>query len=169
MPCGVVRPHVIVDGSHVYVGGGNSSKMDFSRTVMKYDVPANKWSQLPITAYHTFSMTLVQGLVTVIGGCSVVTACVCNILTSFEESSNKWNSKFPPMLTKRCATSSVSTSTHVVVVGGLAEDDAGYLDVVEALDLSSMCWSSVCSFPMPVTFMSIAACSRTGRIYVLGG
>lgn len=169
MPYGVVRPHVVTIGNNVYVGGGNSAKMDFTRTVMKYDTVAEKWSCLPITAYYTFSMTVVEGLLTIVGGCNVVTACVCDTLTSFEESSNKWGSKFPPMPTKRCATSSISTSTHVIVVGGIAEDDNGYLDVVEVLDTSSMTWSTVCPFPICVTFMSITACSLTGRIYLLGG
>lgn len=169
MSCGVVRPHVVTNGNHVYVGGGNSAKMEFTRTVMKYDTIANKWSCLPITAYYTFSMTVIDGLVTIIGGSSVVTACVCDTLTSYEERSNKWGSKFPPMPTKRCATSSVSSSNYVVVVGGIAEDDSGYLDVVEALDTSSMTWSTVCPFPMSVTFMSITACDLTGRIYLLGG
>lgn len=169
MPCGVVRPHVLTHQNHVYVGGGNSAKIEFTRTVMEYDIAGNKWSCLPITAYYTFSMAVVGGLVTVIGGCSVVTACVSDALTSYEEGSSKWTVKFPPMPTKRCATSSVSTSGHLVVVGGIAEDENGYLDVVEVLDTSSMIWSTVCSFPMRVTFMSITSCDLTGRIYLLGG
>jgi len=143
--------------------------MDFSRTVMKYDTLTNKWSCLPISAYYTFSIAVVKGLVTVIGGCNVVTACVSNDLTSYEEISRRWSTKFPPMLTKRCATSAVSTSTHVVVVGGIAEEDNEYLDVVEVLNTTTMVWSKVCSFPKPVTFMSITACNTTGKIYLLGG
>ena len=169
MQCGVVRPHVVTKDTDVYVGGGNSGKMEYTRTIMKCDTVTNKWTQLPITAYYTFSMALVKGLVTVIGGCSVVTACASNVLTSYDESSNKWGVQFPPMPTKRCATSAVSTATHVVVVGGILDNDGGYLDVVEVLDMSSMEWSTVCQFPMPVTFMSISACNQTGRIYLLGG
>ena len=169
MPFGVVRPHVVTKGSHVYVGGGNCSRMEFTRTVMKYDTLSNQWSCLPITAYYTFSMTLVEGLLTIIGGCSVVTAYVCATLTSYEENSDKWAARFPSMPTKRCATSSASVSTYVIVVGGISEDDGGYLDIVEVLDTTSMTWSTACPFPLPVTFMSIAACNQTGRLYLLGG
>lgn len=169
IPRGIVRPHVITDGSNVYVGGGNSDRMEVSRTVMKYHTITNQWSCLPITAYNTFSMALVQGLVTVVGGCNVVTACVSNTLTSYEEDLKKWCVKFPSMPTKRCAASSVSMSTHIVVVGGISDDSSTYMNVVEVLDLSSMTWIRVCPFPKPVTFMSITSCSLTGRIYLLGG
>lgn len=169
MQCGVVRPHVVTKDTSVYVGGGNSGSMEFTRTIMKYDTVTSQWSQLPITAYYTFSMALIKEMVTVIGGCSVLTACNSNELTSYDEDSKKWRVKCPPMPTKRCATSAVSTATHVVVVGGIADNDGGYLDTVEVLDTSSEEWTTVCPFPMPVTFMSITACSLTGRIYLLGG
>ena len=169
IPCGVVRPHVVTDDTNIYVGGGNSGRMEFTRTVMKYDIVANKWSCLPITAFHTFSLVLINGLVTVIGGYNVVTACVSNTLTSFDKGSNKWCMRFPPMLTKRSASSAVAALSHVVVVGGISDNESNYVDVVEVLDTASMVWSICCSFPMPVTFMSIALCSLTERIYVLGG
>lgn len=170
MPFGTVRPHVVTSGNNVFVGGGNSGKVEFTRTVLRYDIAANEWSSLPITAYYTFSMAVIQGLLTLIGGSNVVTAYVSDALTSYEEGTKKWGVKFPPMLSKRCATSAVSTSTHVIVVGGISDgDDSTYLDVVESLDLSSMLWSTVSSFPKPVTFMSASVCSLTGRIYLLGG
>lgn len=168
MPCGMVRPHIVTHGNNVYVGGGNTGKMEFTRTVMKYDIATDIWTSLPITAYYTFSMILIKGLVTIIGGHSIVTACVCDVLTSYEDGSKKWSVKFPPMLTKRSASSAVSTSSHVVVAGGISDDDV-YVSVVEVLDISSMEWSVVCPLPQPVTFMSIAACNLTGQIYLLGG
>ena len=118
IPCGLVRPHVVTDDTNIYVGGGNLGRMEFTRTVMKYDIVANKWSCLPITAFHTFSLVLINGLITVIGGYNVVTACVSNTLTSFDKGSNKWCMRFPPMLTKRSASSAVAALSHVVVVGG---------------------------------------------------
>ncbi len=169
MPCGIVRPHVITYGTDLYVGGGNSGRMEFTRVVMKYDTVSNKWSSLPITACYTFSMALVKGMVTIIGGCNVVTACISNVLNSYDNLSGKWCVKFPPMITNRSASSAVSTSSHVVVVGGISDDDGAYIDEVEVLDTSSMFWNRVCPFPMCVTFMSITACSLTGRIYLLGG
>lgn len=169
MPYGAVRPHIVTSVDCVYVGGGNSGQMEYTRTVMKYDIVTNKWSSLPIAAFYTFSMVLLRGLVTVVGGCNVITACVSDTLTSYEESSGKWGVQFPPMPTRRCASSAVSTCSHVVVVGGISDSDSAYLDVVEVLDVSCMEWSTVCPFPKAVTFMSITACDVTGRMFLLGG
>ena len=54
-------------------------------------------------------------------------------------------------------------------MGGIAENDRQYLNVVEVLDLSTMTWMKADPVPKPVTFMPITACSVTNRIYLLGG
>ena len=170
MPITLVRPHVVTLGNCVFVGGGNSGNMEDTRTVVKYDIVANKWSCLPTTAHYTFSMVAVKETLTLIGGYSVLTATASNELTSYEVNTHKWGVKLPAMPTKRCGTSAVSTRNHVVVVGGIADgEDANYLDLVEVLDLSSMVWSAACPFPKPVAFMSASVCSLTGDIFLLGG
>lgn len=78
-------------------------------------------------------------------------------------------SKFPAMPKKRCASSATSTESYLIVVGGIAENDRQYLNVVEVLDLSTMTWMKADPVPKPVTFMPITACSVTNRIYLLGG
>jgi len=100
----------------------------------------------------------------------VILSLVTNTLFSFdEEKTERWCQRFPAMPTKRCATSAVSTETYLVVVGGIAENERVYLDVVEILDLSSLTWLKAEPVPKAVTFMSLAACSVTNRIYLLGG
>ena len=170
MPCGTVRPHVIVKDTNVYVGGGNTGKLESTRTVYKYDSKVNGWSNLPITPYYTFALALVQGYVTVIGGVTVISSLASNALYSFdEEKTKKWCQKFPVMPTKRCASSATSTESYLIVVGGIAENDRQYLNIVEVLDFSTLTWMKADPVPKPVTFMSITACSVTNRIYLLGG
>lgn len=169
IPCGAVRPHVVVKDANVYVGGGNTGKLESTRTVYKYETTKDVWSSLPITPYYTFSLALVKGQVTVVGGINVITAIASNTLATFEEDKQKWSHKFPPMPTKRCAASAVGTETCLVVVGGIAENSRLSLRTVEVLDLSTMKWAKGSPVPQPVTFMSITACSVTNRIYMLGG
>lgn len=64
MPCGFVRPHVVVKGSTVFVGGGNTGKMESTRTVYVYNTLKDAWCSLPITPYYTFALALVKGYVT---------------------------------------------------------------------------------------------------------
>lgn len=168
LPCGFVRPHVAVKDRCVYVGGGNATKIDNSRTVFKFD--SQTWSRLPITPYYMFSLTVVKGQVTVVGGVTVVSSSMSNALASFnEEESKKWAHRLPAMPTKRCATSATSTESYLVVVGGLAENNRSYLATVEVLNLSTLVWSAAQSLPRPVTFMSITNCSVSNRIYLMGG
>ena len=171
LPCGVVRPHVVTRGTCVFVGGGSTGKLEFTRTIFKFEKQKNEWSNLPITPYFNFSMALVDDRVTVVGGVSVITSQVSNALASYEESAGahgKWShSRFPPMPTKRSCTSSTSISKYLVVVGGIGEGDDNYLNTVEVLDVKSSQWYTASTFPKPVTFMSISASSSW--IYLTGG
>ena len=99
----------------------------------------------------------------------MITNVVSNALANFDDSARKWCHKFPAMLTGRCASSAVSNDNYLIVIGGIAENNRSYLDVVEVLDLASMKWERASSVPKPVTFMSIALCGVTNRIYLLGG
>ena len=169
MPAGVVRPHIAVKEKCVYVGGGNATKLDASRTVYKYDTEANIWSSLPITPYYTFSLALVKGWFTIIGGVAVISSVVSSALASFEEKTKKWCHKFPAMPTGRCAASAISTNEYLVVAGGLSYSDYTHLDIVEVLDLLTLTWAKSDPVPKPSAFMSITVCSVTDRIYMFGG
>ena len=99
----------------------------------------------------------------------MITNMVTNALSNFDEKTRKWCHEFPAMLTRRCAASAVANDNHLIVIGGISENDRTYLDVVEILDLATMKWARACPVPKPVTFMSITMCTNTNRIYLLGG
>ena len=119
IPCGFVRPHVLVKDTNVYVGGGNTVSIDYSRTVFKYDTVNDSWSQLPISPYYTFSLVLVNGFVTTVGGVAVLSSLVTNKLGSFDENNTKkWCHLLPAMPTQRCVSSAVANKDHLIVIGG---------------------------------------------------
>ena len=105
----------------------------------------------------------------VVGGRGVVTNMVSKTLANFDDNMRKWCHKFPPMLTGRFASSASANDDYLFVVGGTTQNSEVYLDVVEVLDLETMKWAKASPVPKPVTFMSIATCSITNRIYHLGG
>lgn len=100
---------------------------------------------------------------------AVITNMVSNNLANYDYVTRKWCHKFPAMPTGRCAASAAANDSCLVVIGGIAENDRTYLDVVEVLDLATMKWARACPVPKAVTFMSITMCPQTGRIYLLGG
>lgn len=99
----------------------------------------------------------------------MITNVVSNALANFDDNTKKWCHTFPAMPTGRCASSAIANDKYLIVIGGIAENDRTYLDVVEVLDLATMKWARASPVPKPVTFMSITVCSVTNRIYLLGG
>lgn len=119
IPCGFVRPHVVVKNTNIYVGGGNAISIEISRTVFKYDTVNDSWSQLPISPYYTFALVLANGFVTTVGGVAVLSSLVTNKLGSFDEdNTKKWCHLLPAMPTERCVSSAVANKDHLIVVGG---------------------------------------------------
>ena len=119
MPCGFVRPHVVVDSTDVYVGGGTCTSIESSRTVLKYDTVRDSWSTLPITPYYTFGLVVANGMVTTVGGISIVSSLTTNKLSSFDGvNTKKWCLVLPPMKTERSVCSVVGHKHLVIVIGG---------------------------------------------------
>ena len=172
LPCGIVRPHVVVgeDGC-VYVGGGNTGNLEQTRLVFKYEPRRKAWLPLPITPYFTFSLALVNGAVTIVGGVSIVSNQVSAALASFVESAGragKWGHILPDMPTARSCTSSICTGGYLFVIGGIgSKSNRQYLPTVEVLDVKERRWSTAAPFPTGVTFMSLSASST--RLFLTGG
>ena len=156
-------------GTSVFVGGGNGSTLEASRTVFKYSSEQDTWLSLPFAPQYTFALVTVHDVVTVVGGVSVISSALTNAIMSFDENTKKWGQKFPAMPTERCASSALATDTHLIVIGGLAGRRQSYSSVVEVLDLSTLAWSTAAPTLAPVTFMSIALCPVRRRIYLTGG
>ena len=172
LPCGMVRPHVLVgEGGRVYVGGGNTGNLEQTRLVFKYEPGQKAWLPLPITPYFTFSLALVNGSVTIVGGVSIVSNQVSAALASFVESAGrtgKWGHVLPDMPTARSCTSSICAGGYLVVIGGIgSRGNPQYLHTVEVLNVKERQWSTAAHFPIGVTFMSLSASST--RLFLTGG
>ena len=167
--CGVVRPHLVILGNTVYVGGGNTSILETSRRVHKFVAGSNEWESLPITPYFTFALSTVAGQLTIIGGINILSSLTSADLLTFDGNINKWKKTLPAMPTKRCAASATTLHKKLVVTGGIGKDGSTYLDTVEVLDSDKLEWTCASSLPKPTSFMSITSCEATNRIYLLGG
>ena len=119
MPCGFVRPHVVVRNTDVYVGGGTCISFEYSRTVFKYDTVHECWSSLPLSPYYTFGLVVAKGLVVTVGGTSVLSSLTTNKVCSFDErSTKKWCHLLPSMATERSVCSAMSYKDYIIVIGG---------------------------------------------------
>ena len=160
-PSEMVGEVTAVDGSVAYFRPGGYG----ARKVFAYNSTSHKWSELPMCPYHMygFSIAMVNGLLTAIGG-KIPNLQVTNSLLSLTDS--KWKERFPPMPTKRWFSTTVSSSSSLVVAGGIDERDND-LRTVEVMDTETLQWSTASSLPHPLCSATATLCGD--KLYMLGG
>ena len=157
-PCKMRRGSATVHGSMAYFGPAGS------RQVFSYNSDTEEWSTLPECPRTDFTLTVVNDLVTVVGGGKFY---VSNTLCSLIEDGGrgKWVEHFPRMPTKRHSTAVVCSEKALVVAGG-----EGYmftLTTVEVMNTDTLQWSTASSLPCPLSGASATICGD--KIYLVGG
>ena len=157
------RGSATVHGKIAYFGSAGSSQ------VQLYNSDTRKWSPpLPECRRKCFTLTIVKGYVTAVGGWKSRSTKPKNTLLSLVEKGGKkeWVEKFTCMLTKRKLASVVCSGKDLVVAGGKGEGDT-VLTTVEVMDTDTLQWSPVSSLPDPLSDASATLCGDC--IYLVGG
>ena len=120
-----------MDGSMAYF------RPELSRTVQAYDTDKDVWSELPACPQDIFSVAIVNGLLTAVGG--LQSGRPTNTLLSLtgEGSKRKWSKHFPSMPTKRYFTTVVCSGRSLVVAGGEIHHSTK-LSTVEVMNIKSL-------------------------------
>ena len=168
-PCKMVRGSAAVFGSMAYFRPRDSKE------VYTYNSDTEEWSILPECPKYNFTLAVVNGLVTAVGGSHftlrVLEKLTNTLLSLMEEGGRKkWVQRFPPMPTQRKYTAVVSNGKALVVAGGKGEGE-GYMYIVlatvEVMDTDTLQWSTASSLPHPLTDATITVCGD--RVYLVGG
>ena len=161
-------PHAVRRGSAAV--HGNTAAFRPARAADKSCVPlynsdTEQWSTLPQCPKEYFTLTVVNGLVTAVGG--MKSGRHTNTLLSFveEQWKREWVKRFPPMPTKRALTAVVCSGKALVVAGGWREGDR--LTTVEVMDTDTLQWSSASSLPHGLSDASATVCGD--RVYLVAG
>ena len=153
----------VADGNTVYTMDGWSTK------IYSFSDSSDSWSQLPDTVYKYCAITIINGLLTTVGGYSYPQSPLySNELFSLtgEGSGRGWTKKFPPMPTKRMYSVAVCTGTMLIVAGGMGRDGHVLL-TVEVMNTKHHQWSTAANLPEPLFYTSSVVCEE--QIYMLGG
>ena len=116
-------PCVMQRGSAAVCGGLAFFRPGGTKQVLSYNSDTEQWSTLPQCHRKYFTLTVVSGLVTTVGGeqstwhGDKVTNTLLSLLPS-EHGRWKWVEHFPPMPTRRQLTAVVCSGKAVVVAGG---------------------------------------------------
>ena len=153
----------VVLNNKVYVGEGDDTDDDTpSSNIYTYDPTMDTWETLQIPTRYS-ALTTYHNKLLLVGGWEVSTGETTNQLWVFEEGEQTWTQTLPPMPTRRCNASAVSTRDHLIVAGGYTYS-AGPLNTVEVFDGQQ--W--VTADPLPCCY-SMQSTSHDGHYYLMGG
>ena len=144
-------------------------RYDSNNKVYAYHISSSSWSLTPDTPYKGFALTVIDDLLTTVGGFNNKNTNQLFSLTG-EGSGRRWTEKFPPMPTKRYIVSALCTGTTLIVVGGRGcghgfKDEV--LITVEVLNTETREWHTAADLPQPLAQSSTALCGDL--VYLLGG
>ena len=158
------RGAAVVDGNTVYINSGSSHKVYSCQMTSE----GLLWSTLPDSRYELFSLAVIDGLLTCVGGRSDgMGGLRANILHSLTGGGHnrQWSEVFPPMPTARSETTSVTTEQALVVAGGW--DGKTILDTVEVMTIATKQWTTAQHLLHPYTLISGTICGD--QLYLSGG
>ena len=154
-PLEMSRGAAVVDGNVAYF-------MKSSGDICSYNLSNKRWKELPKCPYKRCSLAIVNGHLTTIGGTNH-SECT-NTLVSLKPEWRDFKELFPPMPTKRCDTTAVTTKEHLIVAGGSAER---HVATMEVMDIKTLGWSTVACLPHPYSKASGTICGD--KLYMMGG
>ena len=151
---------VAVSGDVVYGRDASSSAK-----VLMFNWRTGQWTVLPECPQTLFSIAVVNGKLTAIGGkCSNKAT---NTLLSLPDISHQWIEQFPPMKYCHCDPAVTTTITYLIVAGGWTDKIMNRLSEVEVMETQTLRWSTVASLPHPVSNAVATICGD--RLYLGGG
>ena len=164
-PVATFGASVAVSGGRVYCYDGISSNK-----VLMYNSESEEWTVLPECPNRYFSIAVVNGVLTAIGGRHKGTCTATKTLLSLPHSQQdisqqKWIEQFSPMNYCHNNPAATTTNTSLIVAGGWGPDKAKA--PVEVMDTQTLQWSTVARLPHPLSQATATICGS--RLYIGGG
>ena len=159
------RGAAVVHGDTAYFNSSGSHKI-YSYQIVSGE---EQWSRLPDSPYKFFSLAVVDGHVTSVGGAksglfSDTSVNTLLSLTGEGERNRQWSEVFPAMPTARAFSAAVTTDDILVVAGG--GDSNWKLNTVEVMNVNTKQWTTANPLPQRLTSLSGTVC---GDQLYLGG
>ena len=154
------RGAAVVDGNTAYFRPYNSSRVYSYQNILGNE----QWSRLPDNPHREFSLAVIDGLLTSVGGWNSRGPTNTLLSLTGEGERKPWSKVFPPMPTQRYSAACITTEKALVVAGGKADDD---LVTVEVMDINTKQWTTVCPLRQKHCSLSVIVCGDS--LYLAGG
>ncbi len=144
---------------------GNTAFFSCDYDIYSFTIPDNNWTKLPLSKFKDFSMVVIDGVLTTIGGWDFSTA-ESDVILSLSPGQTCWKEVLPPMPNGRTKPATVTTDSHLVVAGGIAFPSRTH--IVEVLDTNTLQWSTASDIPLSSYIPWMTLCGG-GNIYLRQG
>ena len=172
LPTEMIRGAVAVDGDVAYFMNTDGTLFRFDSTADPYEA----WCQLVKCPLEDSCLAIVDGLLTAVGGWEfrgMGNRMTGKLLSLRGQEIRTWESHFPDMPTKRRLAAAITTTKHLIVIGGISKvgiiKSLDAIDKVEVLNTaaSPLTWTEVARLSQPYCKISATTCGN--QLYVLGG
>ena len=153
----------LVIGNTVYTGGGCTDDQN-RNIVFGYDIELDSWKSLPPCPVRYFGLAELEERLVALGGITHSSG-ISDIVYTFDQRSQQWNSTLPNMLTARHSLTAIGFGSNLFACGG--KDAWRVSDTVEVLKAGSSQWCKTYPLPFPCYHMSYTIIR--GVCYMLGG
>ena len=164
------RAPFLTHGESVAVNGGIVYCCDdvSDYKILMFNSETGQWTVLQSCPKKYFSIAVVNGQLTAIGGehSDTATKTLLSLpLNQLDTSQQKWTEQFPPMTYYHNNPAVVTTNTSLIVAGGWGPDKEKV--PVEVMNTQTLHWSTVASLPRPLQQATATICGS--RLYLGGG
>ena len=148
----------------VYGNTAYFTPLDSSRVYSYQNILGNEqWSRLPDNPNWNSSLTIIDGLLTSVGGWNISGPTNTFLSLTGEGERKGWSVIFPPMPTPRRSAACITTEGALIVAGGSTRYD---LATVEVMDINTKQWTTVC--PLPQEMWSLSGIVFGNSLYLAG-
>ena len=156
----MTRGAAVVHGNTAYFRPGGSNKVYSYQNILGKE----QWSQLPDNPNKNCVLSVIDGLLTSVGGNNNVFINTLLSLTG-DGMRKQWSEIFPPMPTPRWLVACITIEQSLVVAGG--RGSGSVLDIVEVMNINTKQWTTVSPLPQKQSLLSATVCGDT--LYLAGG
>ena len=166
LPTPMYATYVAVSNGTIYCTGTTRNK-DNQHDVYCYDTRSDQWKQMPRPGHCLGVLHMVDEKLTIFGGKDPYTGRHLDKVTTYDSETDIWYPYYPSMLHKRYKPGVITSSNHVIVMGGKSTP---YIDLnsIEVMNYHhQLQWKEV-SIHLPVPMFEIKPTISGDYITIVG-
>ena len=167
LPSPMYEASAVLHKENIYVMTGSAPQRETYDYVFSYNINNNEWSRLPPHGHYKGRLQIINEQLTLIGGWDNDSKKITNKVSTFNNNTNKWTRYYPDLMKPRSKPGVVTHEDHVIVLGGVIDDDV-YSDDIEVLNWTQPLHWIKSNTKLPVPMRSPSLTISHNQLYIVG-